>query len=206
MRSCRSDAPLDLKFRTGTYAGIRAERLESELSREIGVFSAENATPPFIPAATKEHLDYTENSLAVNLNQLAGEYFVLGADYRVARAELEDVLPGVDVSILPAARQDLRALLHEAGGYILFNHPCGFFARAETRWYHQSNSGYDPALAGDDFVMENVFLGWRFARRHVELLFGVLNLSDQDYHLNPLTLYAELPRERTFIARLKFQF
>jgi hypothetical protein len=35
---------------------------------------------------------------------------------------------------------------------------------------------------------------------------GVLNITDQDYRLNPLTLYNELPRERTFVASLKFFF
>jgi len=35
---------------------------------------------------------------------------------------------------------------------------------------------------------------------------GVLNLADRDYHLNPLTLYNDLPRERTLVASLKFYF
>ena len=35
---------------------------------------------------------------------------------------------------------------------------------------------------------------------------GVLNLTDQDYRLNPLTLYNELPRGRTFAAGLQFRF
>ena len=41
---------------------------------------------------------------------------------------------------------------------------------------------------------------------HPELMLGLLNLTDQDYRLNPLTVYAELPRERTFMVRLNFQF
>jgi len=52
----------------------------------------------------------------------------------------------------------------------------------------------------------NLYLGYRFARRRVEILFGVLNLADQDYRLNPLTVYAELPRERVFMGRLNFTF
>jgi hypothetical protein len=35
---------------------------------------------------------------------------------------------------------------------------------------------------------------------------GILNLSDQDYHLSPLTVYLELPRQRSFFAWLKFVF
>jgi hypothetical protein len=46
----------------------------------------------------------------------------------------------------------------------------------------------------------------RFARRHAELRVSLLNLLDRDYRLNPLTLYTELPRERTLAVSLKFYF
>jgi len=96
--------------------------------------------------------------------------------------------------------------LHNASGYVLFNHPSGIFARIETDWYRQSNSGYRGALPGDDFFQENVYIGYRFAHRHAEVRLGLLNLAGQDYHLNPLTTYAELPRKRLFEARLNFEF
>ena len=35
---------------------------------------------------------------------------------------------------------------------------------------------------------------------------GVLNITDRDYRLNPLTLYAELPRERTAVVSVKINF
>ena len=59
---------------------------------------------------------------------------------------------------------------------------------------------------GDDFVQENLFLGYRFPRRRAQLLFGILNLSGQDYHLSPLNAYVELPRERSYVARLTLEF
>jgi len=38
------------------------------------------------------------------------------------------------------------------------------------------------------------------------LTLGILNLAGRDYRLNPLDLYNELPRSRTFSARLGFNF
>jgi hypothetical protein len=35
---------------------------------------------------------------------------------------------------------------------------------------------------------------------------GVLNLTDEDYRLNPLNLTGSLPRERTFYSSLQFNF
>ena len=202
---------LDLKFPSGTYAGIQAERLESKVRRDIGLFSLNQLTSFVSANSTPEQLDYRENSLALSLNQLAGERFVLGASYKFSQAELYDFYPQVPVEVLhdsalPDADRTVRAELHQATGYVLFNDPSGFFARAEARWYYQRNSGYAKRLPTSDFFQENLFIGWRLAHRRIEILLGVLNLSGGDYHLNPLTIYAEIPRKRVFEARLNFEF
>ncbi|MFO1513772.1 MAG: hypothetical protein U1F83_12790 [Verrucomicrobiota bacterium] len=49
-------------------------------------------------------------------------------------------------------------------------------------------------------------VGYRLRRQYGEISLGVLNLTDTDYHLNPLNAYTELPRERVFFARLKINF
>jgi hypothetical protein len=59
---------------------------------------------------------------------------------------------------------------------------------------------------GDDFWQFNVLAGYRLAQRRIEVTVGLLNLTDQNYQLNPLTLYNDLPRERTFMARLRLNF
>jgi len=197
---------LDLKFSTRTYVGIQAQRLESDVSRNIGVFLLENGLDPYVPASIKERLDYYENSLVVNLNQLIGEKVALGTSYKFIHAHLHDTLPEVPVSAFASANSTTRSDLHKTSGYILFNHPSGWFARAEGDWYHQNNSGYTPAQPGDDFFQFNLFTGYRFAQRRGDITVGILNLTDQDYHLNPLTVYSELPRERVFYARLSFRF
>ena len=52
----------------------------------------------------------------------------------------------------------------------------------------------------------NVFAGYRFPRRSATITLGLLNLTDQNYRLNPLNLYNELPRERTLLARFQINF
>ena len=73
-------------------------------------------------------------------------------------------------------------------------------------WFNQQNDGYTPSLAGDNFWQHNFFVGYRFPQRYVEVLAGVLNLTDTDYRLNPLNVHPALRRERTFVASLKFNF
>jgi len=88
----------------------------------------------------------------------------------------------------------------------VYQNPCGFFAQADSLWTRQNNQGYSPALAGDDFWQVNLLAGWRLFHRHAEFSVGVLNVGGQNYHLNPLNLYSEAPRDRVFYTRLKFQF
>jgi hypothetical protein len=199
-------AAIDLKFPTGTYAGIEFDGLESNVRRTLGVYSLADRARFFVPDSTLETLDYREAAVSFSVNQLLGRFWVLGANYKFDHVDLQDDLPEVPVAALPAARQHLTADLQQAGAYVLFNHPCGFFARAEAIWYYQQNAGYSPALPASSFFQENVYVGWRFAQRRLQLMLGILNLGGQDYNLNPLNYYSELPRERSFFARLDFEF
>jgi hypothetical protein len=106
--------------------------------------------------------------------------------------------------VLPDTRN--RALLHQLSLSAIFNHPSGFFSEAEALWWAQDNHGYSPALPGDDFWQFNLFAGYRFPRRRAEVSIGLANLTGEGYRLNPLSLYGELPRGRTFVANLKFNF
>jgi hypothetical protein len=85
----------------------------------------------------------------------------------------------------------------------VFNHPSGFFSRLESLWFNQYNYDYSPSLPGDDFFQENILVGYRFRHQYGEISFGVLNLSNTDYHLNPLNTYSEIPTGRCFVFRLQ---
>lgn len=197
---------LDLNLGHGTYAGIRVEQINSSVQRQLGVFVLEDGIAPFVPGTTPENLDYTERSLEFTLNQLVGNDFALGLLYRYVSADLQTTLPDVPVSVLSAADQTVTSDLHQVSAYALFNHPKGWFARFEANWYHQQNTGFTPAQPGDDLVQLNLLAGYQFTRQRFALTVGILNLTDQDYQLNPLTIYSDLPRERVFYTRLSFRF
>ena len=202
---------LEQKLGAGTYLGLSGEVLHSNVRRTLGVFEFNNGAGPTL-TGTRERLDYLEKTFTATLNQLVGDEWSLGARYRLSQAELEDRFVGfqpVVTTILGdqyATRHDLEAVLQQLSLHAIYNHRCGAFAQFQALWNQQSNHDYAPALPGDDFWQFNLFAGYRFPRRKAELTLGVLNLADRDYRLNPLNLYTELPRERTFVARLKFNF
>jgi hypothetical protein len=206
------DLSLEQKFSAGTYLGISGEILNSTVNRVDGAFDyypLEFIEP--VTAGLRENLDYQEKSLLVTANQLLGRDWSLGARYLLSQAVLNDSFPNVPVSpsyitkpIVPSQRTE--GVLQQLSLSAIYNHPCGFFAQEEAQWYHQNNSGYIPGEPGADFWQFNAFIGYRFPRRKAQVTLGLLNITDQNYNLNPLNLYNELPRSRTLDLRLQMNF
>jgi tetratricopeptide (TPR) repeat protein len=203
---------LEQKAGRGTFLGLSGEILRSNVDRTVGVVERavpfDGTLPPFAAAGTRQQLDFRERSLTLTLNQLLGDEWSLGASYRISHAELNDQFPDVPVNATLSGgferQRHLEATLHQVHLSALYNLPVGFFARAGAIWTAQSNKGYTTARPGDDFWQFNLEAGYRFANRRAELRLGLLNLTNQDYRLNPLNLTAELPRERTLTVSLRF--
>ncbi|WCJ58059.1 TonB-dependent receptor [Fontisphaera persica] len=193
------------KLPTQTYLGASGEILFSDVNRELGVF-AFRGLPPFRPETTREQYDFRERTLRLYVNQLLGEEWGLGAQYRLSHADVQQRIPVIPETMSPLAAAHTRGLLHQLNLFVAFNHRCGFFSRLEGIWTQQHNQGFNPDRPGDDFWHFNAFAGYRLKRGRAEIKLGVLNLTDQDYRLNPVNTYLELPRERTFFASLFWRF
>jgi len=201
-------------FPTRTYVGITAGLLQSDAERMVGAVefapTSGQTSNPFQPILTRQSLNYNERTLAITLNQLISDEFSVGIAYQVSRAQLKDNYPDVpdtaDIASPFALSQNQRGTLHQLRIYGLFNHPSGFFCETEGLWSGQDNEGYSPGLRGDDFWQLNLYGGYRWWHRRAELRLALLNVTDQDYHLNPLNLTALLPRQRTLTVSLRFFF
>jgi len=196
------------KFKTGTYLLVDGQLLTSDADRTVGLLTNSNVNFPVADKAssTRQRLDYKEASLSVALNQLIGNDFSLGVRYRLTYGELDTRFLDIPGSVAGDLNQDENATLNQLWLYGLYNLRCGFFAQAESVWSCQNNVGYSGTEPGDDFWQFNLQAGYRFWERRGEVRLGLLNLTDQDYKLNPLTLYNELPRERTVTVSFKLYF
>ena len=199
-------ADVDFSWRlpteSGTYLGVGAERLRSWGDRTFGVFISTPFSPVVTSSSISEPLKFEEKSLSANFNQLVGRGWALGARYRVSRAELSPDFSGIPAPATPYALQPDHGLLQQLELSAKYAHPCGFFAEAQSLWYSQ----HDPNFPDSDFWQFNVFAGYWFAQRRVELLVAGLNLGGRDYRLAPINIYSDLPRERTLLVSLKFNF
>jgi tetratricopeptide (TPR) repeat protein len=199
---------LDQKFGSGTYLGLVAEQLTSDASRELGAYASDITTFPPVNGLSRarQELHFEEKNFALTLNQLIGKNWSVGARYRLSDAELHSHVLTVPLTVTPAAVRRQEATLQTVDLYTLFRHQSGFFGQFDAVWLGQSNRGYEPALPGDNFWQLNLTGGWSFFQRRLEVRTGVLNLTDQNYRLNPLNLSPEYPRARTWMAGLKFYF
>jgi hypothetical protein len=202
-------AAMDFKLQPDLYLGVQGEILRSQVLRTAGVFDFDVNNRIVLPSSTSESLAYRERSLTITLNKLISVEWALGAQYRFTESQLRHRLPAIAPLMFGAAQTDERADLHQLNLQVFYNHPSGFFARADEQWYLQRNSGYapgSPELNGADFQQLNLFAGYRLRRQRGEVALGLLNVTDQDYRLNPLTPYLDLPHKRAVFARLKFNF
>ena len=207
---------LEQKFSTRTYLALSGEMLNSTVNRVVGAYfyDADSIDPALaypIPSGLRENLNFHEKSLGFTCNQLLGNRWSVAASYRISQATLSDVYPEITPNLLgirfsAQPRQDLEAILQQLGFSAVCNLPNGFFTRGQATWFTQNNFGYTPAEPGDSFIQLNVHIGYRSPHRRAEISLGLLNLTDQDYRVNPLNVANELPRSRTLALRLSLNF
>jgi Tfp pilus assembly protein PilF len=201
---------VEQKFPTRTYLGVSGQLLNSDVQQTAGAFYYSFlSTPSPVPySGLHEDLNYREQSLLFTANQLIGKNWSLGARYQLGDALLNynfDVPNGIATNNFQASQRS-EAVLNQVDLLAVYNHPCGFYAQSDAHWYAQNNIGYGSAEPGDNFWQLNAFVGYRFPRRKAEVALGLLNITAQNYKLNPLNLYNELPRSRTLALRLQINF
>jgi Tfp pilus assembly protein PilF len=205
-------AVLERKLGPATYLGVSGQVLNSDERRSVGVFRYDDAVSFYAqPSSTRQDREYREHRLVLLLHHLVQDQWGLSFTYRLTHATLESNFPEVlnsgafTLGVQP--RSEAAATLHQLLVQANHYHPSGLFWSAHALWSRQNNHDYELAASADeDFWQFNVFAGYRLPGRRAELRLGVLNLADQDYRLNPLTLYNDLARSRTLSVRFQLQF
>ncbi len=199
----------DQAFASRTFVGVFAERRTTWGERDLGV--VQNATLLPVPdtiGQIAQRLDYREETLSVYADQLLGNRWATGVRYSLSRADLLTGFPGLPAG-LPGASElssDVASTLGQLQLWLAFNHESGFFARWASSFHHQQGSGASSAWPDESFWQQDVWVGYRFPRRRAEVRVGILDLTGEDYRLNPINDFRPLPRERTFEASLRFHF
>ena len=202
---------IDLKLPTRTYLSFEGRWLTSEVNQPLGYFAFDfdrPSGPLAVPQSTARLFDYREHGVRLLAHQiLAEEWFVQGT-YEFTRAGLATEWPTVPASADFPRSWRQESDLHRLGTSVLYQRPDGWFGRVAATGNLQDNLGElypgNVVPSGDHFLHLNLFLGYRFARHRGDLTVGLLNLTDRNYRLHPLTPFDEMPRERMLYLRFRF--
>ena len=197
---------VDHKFPTGTYVDAEAQLLTSRGNQLIGAWAqGTNNLGPTVASDLPQTQYFQEKDAFASVSQLIGKELSVGARYSLTSVDL------TTRAGLPAGTANASLYnLHEnstLNGLSLFGNfavPCGFFSQLQANWWNQFNAL--PGEGNDGFWQLNLYAGYRFPRRHAEVSVGVVNLANQDYHIDPVTYFLEQAHTRTFMASFKFNF
>ena len=200
------DLSLERRLGTGTYLAAAVQRLESHTTHHVGVYRSDTLAGEPGAHPLNEQLRFREHNAEVSLRQLLGDCFTFGALYRVSEARLTVRYPDLPFALTRRAEGDTRGLLHRVTLQSQFRHPTGLFAGADAHWWSQDVADRHFQASTPAFWQIHFYGGYRFPRDRAELTLGLLNATAQDYRLYPVNFYPDLPRERTFFARISLNF
>jgi outer membrane receptor protein involved in Fe transport len=202
-----------------TYLSLGGQWLNAERDRRLGLFLSDpndfRLFPPTL-GLIKERVRFNEYAMDVSAHQLLFEEWSFGARYRLAYAQLKRSFPeypGLGAGGVEDSR-DWLGWLHTLNLSGLYRHHSGFFVRGEGVLFAQdrkregrSQDFGDTITSGkSSFWQLNGTVGYRFPKQRAEIAIGVLNALGDDYQLDPINQHPDLPRSRTFYARLLLNF
>jgi Tfp pilus assembly protein PilF len=195
----------DHKFPTGTYVDIEGQLLTSRGNQLIGAWNSPIPLAPTSVSDLPQTQYFQEKDAFASVSQLIGKELSVGARYTLTSVDLSaDVTVPAGTLDPQIYNQHENSTLNELSLFANFAAPCGFFSSLQGNYWHQFNT---LAGEGDDgFWQMNLYAGYRFPRRHVELSVGLLNITSQDYHIDPVTYFLEQAHSRTLVASMKFNF
>jgi tetratricopeptide (TPR) repeat protein len=198
---------VDWRIFPQTWLTLQGQTMSEQVDEEFGYFQV-NFTPPAqgYAANTLSDYDYHETTFDLALNQIVARNLFLQAQYQYSISELKIALPTIPATPGFERTTDMRGDLGQLRPSATWQLPNGLFARGEVTWYDQLLGGSAPTPTGRSFVQANLYGGYRFPNRRCDLTVGVLNLGGGDYHLSPINYYLELPHQRLFYARARFNF
>jgi outer membrane receptor protein involved in Fe transport len=192
-----------------TFIAVGGQHLSSRLDRHAGLFlSGQNLGDPPSFGLIEEDIRFREEAAQLSVHQLLSREWSFGAQYRGSYAKLERTYPEYKGRMIGVVddQSEWRGWLHTLKLTWLYRNRSGVFARSDATFFLQEHERDAASLPEQRFWQVNAFGGYRFARQRAEVTVGVLNLMDKDNHLDPVNYFNDLPRARTFYARLLLDF
>ncbi|MBI3869317.1 MAG: TonB-dependent receptor [Verrucomicrobia bacterium] len=207
-----TSAGWEQRLGNSTYWVGSLTRYESPLDRDVGVFTLKPINGASFKASTIfEQVKYHEDVLQMSVRHLIADCLSVGGGYQLSQAHRSFNHPAITDDVyfgdsVWKPHQSEKSLLNRLNLSVRFQSSQGYFAETEWRWLRQHNQGDLAYFPSSSFWQGDVLAGFRFAKRRGEVAVGILNVCDSFQPLAALSGVTGIPRERTFITRVKIAF
>jgi hypothetical protein len=203
-----SGGAIDWRVRTNLWFTLQGQNIREQVGQQTGnlLLDFASATPSVSVQENATQLHFTENSFALTLNSIVQRDWFLQAQYKFTASDLRTTLGALPSPAGYNLSSSQSGSLNEARLGATWQPPSGIFLRGELAWFYQTLGGTGPQPQGDHFPALNLFAGYRFPNRRAELTVGLLNATGDNYNLSPINYYLDLPRQRLFYTRFRFNF
>ena len=154
-----------------------------------------------------QSIDYEEFSFATRFDQLLNTTTSIGASFSWQYAEIdEDLRNDLNITSTSPYLDDTNAHLYIGSVYARYQNPNGWFATTDLQYWYQENNSIESEIDNESAPNLNLSIGYRLQKQKGEVRISILNLTDEEYELNPLNNYRLPPQERTFVIETRFSF
>lgn len=189
------------------YGSFDGDRTLGQFNESIPLGTFPNDPGELDIAKIEQSIDYEEFRISTRLDHLLNNRASIGVSIDWQYAEIDENLDsGVTVAPTSPYLDDTNAHLYIGSIYGRYQDPNGWFAQTDLQYWYQENNSIAPDIDNESAPNLNLSFGYSLQKQKGEVRISILNLTDEDYELNPLNDYSLPPQERTFVIETRFSF
>lgn len=190
-----------------SYGMFSADRTIGRFTETIPTNATANDPGELTIGEMEQSIDYNEMSFTARIDHLLTSRTSIGASFTWQHAQIDEQLKNdYDVSNTSPYLDDTSATLYTGSLYARYQHTNGWFAGTDLQYWIQQSHSISPEIADTYAPNLNLSFGYRLQQQRGEITFSILNLTDEEYELNPVNNYNQPPHERTFVIQTRFSF
>ncbi len=190
-----------------SYGEFAAERTFGRFIENFTTGSTANQPGELIIGEIDQSLDYDEISFTARADHLLTSRTSVGVSFTWQYAHIDEQLDNdLGVSSTSPYLDDTSATLYTGSVYARYQNTNGWFAGTDLSYWIQQSDSITPEIGDTNAPNLNLSIGYRLQKQRGEITFSILNLTDEEYELNPVNNYSEPPHERTFVIQTRFSF
>ncbi len=190
-----------------SYGQFAGERTLGRFNEDITLGTFPNDPGELNVGEMEQSIDYDEWSFTARVDHLLDERTSVGVSFSWQYAHIDEQIESdYGISNTSPYLDDSSASLYTGSLYARYQNPNGWFAGTDLQYWIQQSHSLSPEIEDTYAPNLNLSFGYRLQKQRGEITFSILNLTDEEYEMNPVNNFSQAPHERTFVIQTRFSF